>query len=301
MWFKNLRVYQFTQDFKLADDFQDLLSERSFKPCSSTEPASIGWISPIRDSGEYALMHQDAVLLCLRKEEKVMPASAVKSELEQRKEAYELEHARPMPRKEQQALKEDIVHNLLPRALSRYSVTWGMIDLKNQRVLVDTSSATRAEEFTAQLRSCLGSLPVRPWGPEYPATHCLTQWVKEGAAATPFELGEDAELKSSKEEGMVVRLRRHDLVVPEVTQHLDHDKHVTELGLGWPNRLSFLLSDDYAIKRIKFADMVLEQRDQDNTADAAEQLDADFALMFGEFAELLDQLEVALTLEPRDS
>lgn len=299
MWFKNLRVYKFTQDFQLPDNFQDALNERCFKPCSSTEPLSLGWVPVIRHSEEHALIHQNAVLLCLRKEEKVMPASAVNSELERHKEAFEQEHARPMPRKEQSALKEEIVHGLLPRALSRFSVTWGMIDLAQQRVLVDTSSATRAEEFTAQLRSCLGSLPVRPWGPEYPASQCLTQWVKQGAATAPFELGEDAEFKSSQEEGMVVRLRRHDLCLPEVTQHLEHQKQVTELGLIWPDRLSFLLSDDYGIKRIKFADVIVEQRQNDQTDSAAAQLDADFALMSREFAELLNTLEQALT-EPNN-
>ena len=46
--------------------------------------------------------------------------------------------------------------------------------------------------------------------------------------------------------------------------------------------------------------MVMEQRDQDNAADAAEQMDADFALMFGEFTELLNELGTALTREPSD-
>ncbi|WP_113907973.1 recombination-associated protein RdgC [Aliidiomarina celeris] len=300
MWFKNLRVYAFTQPFSLPENFNEQLEAQSFKACSRTEPASIGWITPVRDSEIFALEHADGVLLCLRKEEKVMPASAVKSELEARKESYEQEHARPMPRKEQTAIKEDIVHNLLPRALSRFSVTWGIIDVKNQRVIVDTSSATRAEEFNAQLRNCLGSLPVKPWGPEYPASHTLTQWVKTGETPTPFELGEEAELRSSKEEGMVVRFKRHELAVPEVTQHLEQGKHVVELGLNWDQRVQFVLSDDYGIKRLKFSELVLDQRDDQHTDSQAAQLDADFALMHAEFEALLEALMAAVTLPERN-
>lgn len=293
MWFKNLRVYQFTQPFQLPADFESMLNEHLFKPCGRSEPASIGWTSPVRDSDLPLLRQGEQILLCLRKEEKVLPASAVTSELDGRKEAYEQEHARPMPRKEQQALKEDIVHNLLPRALSRFSVTWAILDMAKQRLLVDTSSATRAEEFTAQLRSCLGSLPVRPWGADQPASHILTEWVRQGAAQSPFALGEDAELRSHREEGMVIRLKRHDLGVPEVRQHLEHDKHVTELGLHWDDHLQFLLNDEFAVKRLKFGDRLLEQRDSESAASAAEQLDNDFALMHAEFSALLDALEVA--------
>ena len=61
-----------------------------------------------------------------------------------------------MPRKDLQAAKEDNCSALAARkALSRHSIIWLMLDFDAQRVLVDASSATRAEEVTALLRAAV--------------------------------------------------------------------------------------------------------------------------------------------------
>ncbi|CUS48341.1 MAG: recombination associated protein RdgC [Idiomarinaceae bacterium HL-53] len=289
MWFRNLRVYSFSQPFEIPADLQSRLQEHKFKSCSRTEPVSVGWVSPFVESEILALEQQGAVLLCLRKEEKVVPASAVKEELELRKRQFEQENAYVMPRKEQQTIKEDILHEFMPRALSKFSVTWGFIDTQTQRVFIDASSAKKAEEFTALVRTCIGSLPVQPFAAEGPGSLFMTDWVKNSRAPEQFELGHDAELKHISEDQMVVKLKGHDLDMPEVLEHLNQNKRVTELSLLFQERVQFSLADDYAVKRVKFTDQVLEQRDQEGL-DAAAQLDADFALMRGEFNALLEAL-----------
>ncbi|MCH8501921.1 MAG: recombination-associated protein RdgC [Aliidiomarina sp.] len=296
MWFKNLRVYQFTQPFTWADDAEKQLEERRFSPCARHEPMSFGWVSPLNDEdAPLTLQVGQHLLLCARKEEKVMPASAVQIELDAVREAYQQEHARPMPRKELQATKEDVVQRLLPQALSRHSVIWLMIDLETQRVLVDASSASRAEEVTALLRSCLGSLPIRPWGPENSGEFFFTDWLKSKKSPAPFELGTDAELRGQGEEESVVKLKDHDLTSDEISLHLEHNKLCLQLGLNWGERISFMLTHDYAIKRIHFLDVIKDARDADETETRAEQLDADFAIMSQEFQQLLNQLNAILT------
>ncbi|MCL5254719.1 MAG: recombination-associated protein RdgC [Gammaproteobacteria bacterium] len=296
MWFKNLRVYQFTQPFTWAEDAEKQLEERRFSPCARHEPMSFGWVSPLNDEeAPLVLQVGQHLLLCARKEEKVMPASAVQIELDAVREAYLQEHARPMPRKELQATKEDVVQRLLPQALSRHSVIWLMIDLEAQRVLVDASSASRAEEVTALLRSCLGSLPIRPWGPENSAEFFFTDWLKSKQSPPPFELGTDAELRGQGEEESVVKLKDHDLTSDEISLHLEHNKLCLQLGLNWGERISFMLTHDYAIKRIRFLDVIKDARDADETETRAEQLDADFAIMSQEFQQLLNQLNAILT------
>lgn len=292
MWFKNLRVYQFTQPFTWFDDAESLLNERRFKPCARQEPVSFGLIPPLGDE-DGPLIHRvgDNLLFCAKKEEKVVPPSAVNAELEQVREQFQQANARSMPRKEQQTVKEEIIHRMLPQAFPKFAVTWGMIDLKGQRLLVDSSSATRAEELTALVRSCLGSLPIKPWGAEANAEVLFTEWVKQQSAPAPFALGLEAEFRSFSENESVVKLKQHDLTTDEVGLHLQHGKLVTQLGMEWEERLSFLLTDDYAIKRIRFSDILKEQRDDLNPESRAEQLDVDFALMSGEFNQLLIELE----------
>lgn len=303
MWFKNLRIYQFSDTFHLPTDLAERLEEGRFVPCSRQEPSSFGWVAPVGEAEDAPLFHQtgDFILLCARKEDKVIPASAVQSRLDDKKAEFEQENARPMPRKEQKALKEDITEQLLPQALSRYSVLWALVDLKGQRILVNTSASARSEELTGLLRQCLGSLPVRPWGAEQPGRNHFTHWVSEGQAPTPFELGDEAELRSASDEGGLIRLRQHALDTAEVQAHLNDQKLVTEIGLDWADHLSFVLTDDFVIKRLKFADMVLDQRDDDHADDHAARLDADFVLMAHEFHALLNELAAVLEIVPTHS
>ncbi|RTE85545.1 MULTISPECIES: recombination-associated protein RdgC [Gammaproteobacteria] len=292
MWFRNLRVYTFSQEFSVPGNLQEALVQNQFTPCNRSEPMSLGWVSPFAQSELMAVEQKDAVLLCLRKEEKVVPASAVKEELEHRKTQFEQENAYAMPRKDQKALKEDIMNEMMPRALSKFALTWGIIDIKNQRVYVDSSSAKKAEEFTSHLRTSLGSLPVQPFASEGPASLFMTDWVKKMKAPDGFEMGQDAELKHLSEDSMVVKIKGHDLDMPEVQEHLKQNKRVTELAMSYQENILFSLADDYGIKRIKFTDQVMEQRDTDGL-DAAALLDSDLALMQGEFSQLVDALAEA--------
>ena len=294
MWFKNLRVYQFSQPFSVPADLDNQLAQYPFSPCGRQQIASFGFISPFGERSD-VLHHRvgDNLLLCARKEEKVLPASAINAQLDEKAQEYADEHARPMPKKERAALKEDIVHAMLPQAFSRFSMIWAYLDLKGQRLIVDSSASNKAEEFTSLLRGALGSLPVKPWGTEQPGELYFTQWLKQQSCPSPFELGSDAELKGLGDAPATVRLKQQDLVSEEVLTHLAHGKVATKLGLHWEEHLNFVLEDDYAIKRVQFSDVVKEQNDDMAGADKADQLDADFSLMALELNALLDALDTA--------
>ncbi|MBA3988295.1 MAG: recombination-associated protein RdgC [Idiomarina sp.] len=295
MWFKNLRVYQFTQPFSLPDDLDAQLEQYPFNPCGRHQLASFGFVSPFGERSE-VLHHKvgQNVLICAKKEEKVLPASAINAMLDDKAEAYAQEHARPMPKKERSALKEDIVHEMLPQAFSRFSVIWAYIDLAGQRLFVDSSASAKAEDFNSLLRGALGSLAVKPWGAQQSGDVFFTEWLQQQAAPTPFELGTEAELKGLGDEPASVRLKQQDLTSEEVQSHLAHAKVATKLGLVWDSHMSFVLEDDYAIKRLQFSDVVKEKNDDMAGADKADQLDADFTLMALECNALMDELATAL-------
>jgi len=48
-WFKNLRPYRLSTEFKLsAQDLADLLAKHQFSPCGSQEPLSMGWVARVK-------------------------------------------------------------------------------------------------------------------------------------------------------------------------------------------------------------------------------------------------------------
>ena len=125
MWFKNLQIYRFTRPFELdADQLETMLETVAFTPCGSQDMSKFGWVSPLGKQAQ-ALVHEAAgqLLLCARKEEKMLPSTVVKDALQDKVEALEAEQGRALKKKEKEGLKDEILMNLLPRAFTRHSQT----------------------------------------------------------------------------------------------------------------------------------------------------------------------------------
>lgn len=62
------------------------------------------------------------------------------------------------------------------------------------------------------------------------------------------------------------------------------------LSLAWEDKLSFVLDNKLAIKRLRFEELLQTQAEQDGGDDAAGQFDASFVLMMLTFREFIPQL-----------
>ncbi|MBL1494841.1 recombination-associated protein RdgC, partial [Klebsiella pneumoniae] len=83
---------------------------------------------------------------------------------------------------EKDALRDEVLHSLLPRAFSRNIITRIWVNTTDHLVIVDASSARSAEDALALLRKTLGSLPVVPLSMEEPVELTMTEWVRSGSA-----------------------------------------------------------------------------------------------------------------------
>ena len=296
MWFKNLQIYRFTRPFDVSvEDLEKQLEALPFAPCGSQEQSKFGWVSPLGKHGQ-AMTHiaGDQILLCAKKEDKMLPGSVINDMVAEKAEAIEIEQGRALKKKEKDALKEEIIVDLLPRAFSRFQQTFAWINPKDGFIAVDASSAKRAEDLLALLRKTIGSLPVVPLAMTTPPELTLTEWLKEGAAPAGFMLEDEVELRSALEHGGIIRAKQHDLLSEEIKVHLEADKLVTKLALNWAETISFILSDDMSIKRLKFSEELREQNDDVTNEDVAARFDADFALVTGELSRFIPDLIEAL-------
>ncbi|MEE1672698.1 recombination-associated protein RdgC [Agarivorans aestuarii] len=296
MWFKNLMLFRITKELELEPEKLDAtLGELSFTPCGSQDLSKFGWVTPMGKFGQ-SLTHVigNEYLVCAKKEEKMLPASVIRDTLADKIELIEQEQQRPLKKAEKDALKEEIVMTLLPRAFSRTSLTYAWVSPDNNLIAVDAGSAKKAEEVISLLRKSLGSLPVTPIKLANQADVTMTDWLNEKAIPANFELGEEAELRSALEGGGIIRCKEQDLFSDEIKVHLDADKFVTKLELTWADSIRFLISEDMSIKGVKFTDTITEQNEDIEKSDVAARFDADFALASGELTKMIPDLIAAL-------
>ncbi len=293
MWFKNLALYRFTEPFTLAaDELEDKLNDKRFRPCASHDVFSLGWTSPAGNTTEQ-LVHaaNGFIMLCLKKEEKVIPAGVINEMLQDKVSEKEQQEARKLSKKERSTLKDELIFELLPRAFSFSKKTYAYIDPKGGWVIVDAASAKKAEDLLSHLRKSIGSLPVVPANVVDKPAIIMTQWLVDNNSVPKDLLIEDeCELRSTEEEGSIIRCKRHNLGLPEITNHLDNGKQVIKLALNWTDRISFIIDENLSVKRLKFLDLIQDQVSDTEADDEIAQFDVDFSIMSLELANFLPRL-----------
>lgn len=297
MWFKNIHFYRLNEQFSIdAQSLEQQLAEHRFRPCSSQESSTFGWVSPMgKDAEQLVFAHERCLLICAQREEKILPAAVINDHLNERIEAIELKEDRKVRRKEKLALKDDITFELLPRAFSRYQTTRAYLDLSKQLLIIDAASAKKAEDLCSLLRETLGSLPIRlPVTQTAPAA-VMTQWLQTpDTRPQGLALGQDTELREPQPEGAVLRCRQQDLDTEEISTHLSAGKQAIKLAVDYNNRLTCVLQDDLSIKRLRFTDLVTDKAEEMAEGDAQALFEADFSLMSLELAAFIPALLEAM-------
>lgn len=295
MWFKNIRFYCFTKPFDMTPEvLEEKLAQHAFQPGPSFDRSRTGWVSPLGKEGE-TLTHVvgDYIMFCARKDEKLLPASVVNDALVEKVDEIEQKQARKLARKEKLQLKDDVIAALLPRAFTRTRRTFAYLAPKDNLLIVNTSSASVAEELTVSLRDSLDSLPVVLPSAQHAPSDVMTRWLQQQKATEKFVINQDCELFNPLEDSNVIRCKGQDLYSEEITTHLDAGKQVKKLGLVWNDALSCVVAADLAITRLKFEDMILERAGEGDSESEAHQFDQDFAIMSLEISKFMKSLAAA--------
>lgn len=294
MWFKNLLLYRLHGDPAITqDELEDALQAQKATPLGNADARRLGWTAPAGRAGHGQLLHeiQGQRLLSALRQERLLPASVVKEEVDEQVAEIEAAEGRKVTRKEKTALKEQVTEELLPQAFVRsqkFDLWW---DTRHQLIGVNASSRTRAEDILDLLRETLGSLKVTPLASKTLPLRAMTTWLTDASTRpTDMQLGDQVELKA-KGDDSVLRARHVDLDSDDIQQLLAVDRQASKLALTLEGRLSFVLHEDLALKGLRFSDALIEEADHaDDGDDALIRLETDFILMAQALAEDIERL-----------
>lgn len=298
MFFRNLTFFRFPAPKKKSfDHLDDALAEARLKPVGPLEPSSRGFVSPFgRD--EEAMSHRigPAIWLTLGGEDRILPAAVINDALGRKIAELEDKDGRKLGGRARKRLKEDLVHEMLPKAFVKPMRLNASLDLKHGFLAVDTSSRKSAESFASELRHALGSFPAVPLNAEVSPRNVLTGWIAGEPLPEGLALGDECEMKDPIDGGAIVRCQRQELQGDEIRQHLDAGKQVTRLALTLDDHLSFVLGEDLVVRKLKFLDGAVDSLENTERDSLHAELDARFALLSGELSRLFAVLEKALQL-----
>lgn len=272
MFYKNTKVYRITGDVDLTD-VDDKLAEFPNRDCGTQEMATIGW-------NQHYCQHNVHTFV-LRKQEKILPAKVINLEVQKRVKDIEAATGGEitLTKKATQDIKSQVIFDFLPRAFTKETDTWGFISLVDKILVINTSSDSQAEVYLALLRKTLGSLPVEPWFPFSVSNH-LNDWLLGPPEELPEEITvlECAKVIKPDDTKSKVVFTEIDLSDEKVKEWVEAGGYVSELAIEWSEQLNCMLCADGTIKKIKWADVIVEHNDDIPKSEVLARLDADLFL-----------------------
>ncbi|WP_036129194.1 recombination-associated protein RdgC [Luteibacter mycovicinus] len=294
MFPRNLTAFRFgTPPRPHVRDILEALADYRVREPGPMEFAATGFVSPYgRTDDRLGICHENVLGFVYQVRARDLKASALNEEIAKRVEKISQEEGRKVGGRERRSIRDDVLNELLPRAMVTVSNTAGWIDLDNGWLVVDTRTRQRAEDVLTELRSALGSFPAVRLAPEESPRRLMTHWLSTLELPQGITLGDEAELRDpATATGALVRVRRQNLDTDEIREHLRGGKQCFAVGVTVDDRLSLVLSEDLSMRSVRATDVVLDQAITEHESVDAE-IDSRFALAVLEVRALFDRLAV---------
>lgn len=290
--FRNVRYYRLDNPWPDNEQaLSDTLANAAFEPCGPLTERSSGWVPVYTPAGDsLARRVNGADLLHLRIQSRILPAAAIKEELEVRLDDYRKRMGEEPAAREKRRLKAETRDELLPKAMLKSDRLWGYIDPKEKLIGIDSGQEANADRFLRKLRAAFGDLTIRPLGFQQPVSELLTS-IFLGGAPKQFVLGRECRMQDAADPGSIVRWTDFDLNDKSIRDHVAHGMRLTHLAIEYDNVMSCVLDENGVISKMKFLGM---DDEHDSDHDPLARFDAGFALTTGTLRMLVGDLKKLL-------
>lgn len=284
-------IYRLTSADLTVAQIDENLAGAVFLACTPNQEKSVGFVPPRgEENGALVESVNGQWLMKLMTETRTVPGSAITLKAKERVAHIEGTTGRKPGKKEIREIKDDIKLELLPTAFSKVSAVWIWIDPVAKLLVIDVATQAKADAVVTQLVKSIQGLAVTLLETKVSPTAAMSDWLIKQEPPAGFSVDRECELKAADESKAVVRFMRHPLDTDEVREHVQSGKLPTRLALTWESRMSFVLTDNLILKKIKFLDIVFEGN-KDGKEDA---FDADVLITTSELRKMIPDLVHAL-------
>ncbi|CEK10433.1 recombination-associated protein RdgC [Legionella hackeliae] len=294
MWFNNVLVYQY--EFKDSVDLTAALAEDTLKPCPAHARFIYGWLPAYKD--ELIQEVAGCSLICLGKEERILPRGVIKRLLAERIQALETQQQRTIKRAERSQLAEDLEFELLPKSFCVQKQLFALLDTTTNRLIVNTASNNQAAQLTSLLRKSVPGIHIEPLASQENLAMRFAQWISDPALLPPnFQLASDCLLFSLDDEKKRVNCKGYELPAEEILTLLSQGLAAAEISLIWNERIQFTLTHDLTFKRLKSLDYLIDEFEEIHQLEEEyQQRDAALTLLNGELKALINEVLSGLNM-----
>ncbi len=292
MWFKQIKIFQLSKEITYSpDSLEEELTTMGFTPCLPSFSHGFGWVSPI-ELDNAPLIHaanQRYMLLCMQLEEKVLPATVVRQELDKKVKQIESSQGRKVHAKEKLSIKDELTHTLLSRAFSKLSRIYAYIDTKQNRLIVNTTTETKLEKLLTLLKKSFPATTFDPIETEK-ISPIITKWLLENRSPNTLSIEKSCLLSDPNQQNRTIRCQQQDLSVNAIQSLIKDGCQVNQLALNWQDKVSFTLNNDFSLRSIRYDDEVVGLAKENYVDSIQQEFGANFVIMTETLAPLLGEL-----------
>lgn len=293
MWFNNSIVFRF--ELKDNTNITEELAEDRLKTCPAHAKFTYGWLPAYADELVYEIT--GASLICLGKEERILPRSVVQKTLEDKVLKIEQERGFAVKKSERAQLAEDIEFDLLPKAFCVQKKLFAILDHVNNFIIVNSSSSNQASQLLSLLRKSIPEISIEPITTENNLALKFATWIQDPSSLPAnLELAPNCLLFSEDNEKKQFNCKGYELPAEEIHSLLEKGLVASEISLVWHERIQFTLTQNLTIKRLKCLDYLVDEFTEASKHDNDNQnQDAALTLLLQEQRSLLNELLPILT------
>lgn len=289
LWLKAitcLNLVDFTETS--AEALAEKLQAQRFSPCTSVERERHGFV-PAFEQEALVRKVKDVFWMQIMSEVKPIPGAVVKRLLRDKVEKVEKEEIRKVSKKEKKEFKEVIVDELVANAVPVQSTLTIMLDPVAKLIVFSSTSNKRVEHAMTLLLRCLDNLNMSRMQFAKTIQGQMSALLLDEDSSI-FKTDSSLVLKGPGSPAASVRFSQHSLAGPEVITHLNAGLRPVALELGWLERLSFVLTDTFEIKKLTFLELVTKEFEESAPEDPEALIDGMLMLQNGELREMVAEL-----------